>query len=155
MISKNILFRSVLGWSELKTPLSHNEFFQFIIEYRRFVLYFSLTILLLLDTLSCKNFVSLVELDVIYTVSPSCLFKIYVQAKSKGFQIPHGIRRTFFLSRFHINCFQSLCQLFLFLRFCQFFLFHVICKQLLCHLCRLFVFCESLSSTIFSMSCSV
>ena len=106
MISKNILFRSVLGWSELKTPLSHNEFFQFIIEYRRFVLYFSLTILLLLDTLSCKNFVSLVELDVIYTVSPSCLFKIYVQAKSKGFQIPHGIRRTFFLSRFHIIVFK-------------------------------------------------
>ena len=58
----------------------------------------------------------------------------------------------FFLSRFHIKCFQSLWQLFLFLRFSQFFLFHVISKQLLCNLRRPFVFGESLSSTIFSMS---
>ena len=44
----------------------------------------------------------------------------------------------FFLSRFALKCFQSLCQLFLFLRFSQFFLFHVISKQLLCHLRRPF-----------------
>ena len=60
-----------------------------------------------------------------------------------------------FLSRFAIKCFQSLCQLFLFLRFSQFFLFHIIIKQLLCHLRRPFCVCESLSSTIFSMSCLV
>ena len=40
------------------------------------------------------------------------------------------------------------------LRFSHFFLFHVISKQL-CHLRRPFYVCESLSSTIFSMSCSV
>ena len=39
-------------------------------------------------------------------------------------------------SSLRINCFQSLCQLFLFLKFSQFFLFHVISKQLLCHLRR-------------------
>ena len=53
------------------------------------------------------------------------------------------------------NCFQSLCQLFLILRFSQFFLFHVISKQLLCHLRRPFCVCESLSSTTFLISCSV
>ena len=58
-----------------------------------------------------------------------------------------------FLSRFDIRSFQSLCQLFFFLRFSQFFLFHVISKQLLCHLRRPFCVCESLSSTTFSMSC--
>ena len=42
----------------------------------------------------------------------------------------------FFLFRFDVKCFKSLCQLFLFLRFSQFFLFHVISKQLLCHLHR-------------------
>ena len=65
------------------------------------------------------------------------------------------ILNEFFLSRFDIRCFKSLCQPFMFLRFSQFFLFHVSGKQLLCHLRRLFVFCESLSSKIFSMSCSV
>ena len=43
-----------------------------------------------------------------------------------------------FLLRGDIKCCQSLCQLFLFLRFSQFFLFHVISKQLLCHLRRPF-----------------
>ena len=61
-----------------------------------------------------------------------------VQAKSEGFQSPHGVRRTIFLSRFDIKCFESLCQPFLFLGFSQFFLFHVISKQLLCHLRRPF-----------------
>ena len=42
-----------------------------------------------------------------------------------------------------------------YLRFSHFFLFHVISKQLLCHLCQPFCVCESLSSTISSMSCSV
>ena len=37
----------------------------------------------------------------------------------------------------------------------SFFLVHVISKQLLCHLRRPFCVCESLSSTTFSMSCSV
>ena len=46
-------------------------------------------------------------------------------------------------------------EVFLFLRFSQFFRFHVISKQLLCHLRRPFCVCESLSSTTFSMSCSV
>ena len=44
----------------------------------------------------------------------------------------------FFLSCFNIKCFQSLCQLFLFLRFSHFFLFHMISKQLLCYLHRPF-----------------
>ena len=57
----------------------------------------------------------------------------------------------FFLSRFDIKCFQTLCQL---LRFPQFFLFRVISKQLLYHLRRPFsAVCETLSSTIFSLSC--
>ena len=60
-----------------------------------------------------------------------------------------------FLSRFNIKCFQSLCQLFLFLKFSQFFLFHVISKQLLRHRRRPLCVCESLSSTTFSMSYSV
>ena len=60
-----------------------------------------------------------------------------------------------FLSRFDMKCFHSLCQLFLFLRFSQFFLFDIIRKQFLRHLRRPFCVCESLSSTIFSMFCSV
>ena len=51
--------------------------------------------------------------------------------------------------------FSKFVQLFLFLRFSQFLLFHVISKQLLCHLRRPFCVCESLSSTTFSMPCSV
>ena len=54
-----------------------------------------------------------------------------------------------------LECFQSLCQLFVFVRFSQFFLFYVISKQLLCHLRRPFCVFESLSSTTFSMSCTV
>ena len=54
-----------------------------------------------------------------------------------------------------LECFQSLCQLFVFVRFSQFFLFYVISKQLLCHLRRPFWVFESLSSTTFSMSCTV
>ena len=54
-----------------------------------------------------------------------------------------------------LECFQSLCQLFVFIRFSQFFLFYVISKQLLCHLRRPFCVFESLSSTTFSMSCTV
>ena len=54
-----------------------------------------------------------------------------------------------------LECFQSLCQLFVFVRFSQLFLFYVISKQLLCHLRRPFCVFESLSSTTFSMSCTV
>lgn len=31
-----------------------------------------------------------------------------VRAKSEGFQTPHGVRRTIFLSRLDIKCFQTL-----------------------------------------------
>ena len=48
------------------------------------------------------------------------------------------IERILLVSRFDTKCFQSLCQLFLFLRLYQFFLFHIISKQLLCHLRRAF-----------------
>ena len=64
------------------------------------------------------------------------------------------IERILFFS-LRLECFQSLCQLFVFVRFSQFFLFYVISKQLLCHLRRPFCVFESLSSTTFSMSCTV
>ena len=64
------------------------------------------------------------------------------------------IERILFFS-LRLECFQSLCQLFVFVTFSQFFLFYIISKQLLCHLRRPFCVFESLSSTTFSMSCTV
>ena len=65
------------------------------------------------------------------------------------------IERILSLSLRHKMFSMFVPTLFFFLRFYQFFLFHVMSKQLLCHLRRPFYVCESLSSTTFSMSCSV
>ena len=65
------------------------------------------------------------------------------------------IERILSFSRRHKMYVFKVCVNSSFLRFAQFFLFHVLSKQLLSHLCRLFVLCVSLSSTIFSMTCSV
>ena len=73
-------------------------------------------------------------LDVTKTESNNIFFLLYIE--------------RILSSCFDIKCFQSLCKLFLFLRFSQFFLFHVVHKLLLCHLRRPFCVCESLSSTI-------
>ena len=66
-------------------------------------------------------------LDEVFVIS------IIIKVEVGVFRLYYTLNESF-LSRFDIKCFQSLCQLFLFLRFSHFFLFHVISKQLLCHL---------------------
>ena len=94
-------------------------------------------------------------LDEAFVISRIIKVEVGVINRSRRLRLITLTENESFLSRFDIKCFQSLCQLFLFLRFSQIFLFHVTSKQLLCHLRRSFCVCESLSSTIFSMSCSV
>ena len=91
---------------------------------------------------------TLIILDITKTESNNCFILHWTNPNNRF--IIHWTNPFFLASPWH-KMFQSLCQLFLFLRFSQFFLFYVIRKQLLWHLRRPVCVFESLSS----MSCWV